>query len=98
MTSSADVLSNLLDSRYSCRAFLSKQVPRDDIERMLGMAQRTASWCNSQPWRVHLTSGAATDRLRGAVYTQAASGAMDPDIPGPAEYRGEYAERRRNAG
>jgi nitroreductase len=98
MTSSADVLSNLLDSRYSCRAFLSKQVPRDDIERMLGMAQRTASWCNSQPWRVHLTSGTATDRLRDAVYTQAASGAMDPDIPGPAEYRGEYAERRRNAG
>ncbi|MFD3809803.1 nitroreductase [Rhodococcus sp. NPDC058639] len=98
MTSSADVLSNLLDSRYSCRAFLSKQVPRDDIEGMLGMAQRTASWCNSQPWRVHLTSGAATDRLRDAVYTQAASGALDPDIPGPAEYRGEYAERRRNAG
>lgn len=98
MTSSADVLSNLLDSRYSCRAFLSKQVPREDIERLLLMGQRTASWCNSQPWRVHLTSGSATDRLRDAVYAQAASGELHPDIAGPSEYRGAYAERRRNAG
>ena len=98
MTGSADVLSNLLDSRYSCRAFLPKEVPREDIERMLRMGQRTASWCNSQPWRVHLTSGEATERLREAVYAQGASGELDPDIAGPAEYRGEYADRRRNAG
>ncbi|WP_068160936.1 nitroreductase [Rhodococcus phenolicus] len=94
----ATVLSTLLDTRYSCRAFLSKQVPREDIERMLRMAQRTPPWCNSQPWQVHVTSGRATDRLREATYEQAASGALDPDIAGPAEYRGEYAERRRSAG
>lgn len=98
MSSAADTLSNLLDSRFSCRAFLSKQVPRDDIERLLNMGRRTASWCNSQPWKVHITSGDATDRLREAVYAQAASGQLDPDIPGPAEYRGAYADRRRGAG
>ncbi|MGV9747354.1 nitroreductase [Rhodococcus zopfii] len=96
--SDATMLSTLLDSRYSCRAFLSKQVPREDIERMLRMAQHTPSWCNSQPWQVHVTSGDATDRLRAATYEQAASGLLDPDIAGPVEYRGEYAERRRNAG
>ncbi|BDB62986.1 MULTISPECIES: nitroreductase [Rhodococcus] len=98
MTSAADTLSSLLDTRFSCRAFLTKQVPREDIERMLQMGQRTASWCNSQPWQVHIVSGDATDRLRDAVYAQATSGNMDPDIPGPAEYRGAYAERRRGAG
>lgn len=94
----ATTLSSLLDNRYSCRAFLSKQVPREDIERMLRMAQRTPSWCNSQPWQVHVTSGDATDRLRAATYEQAVSGVLDPDIASPAEYRGEYAERRRSAG
>lgn len=98
MTSSADTLSQLLDARYSCRAFLSKPVPRDDIERMLRMGQRTASWCNSQPWHVHLLSGGAVDRVRDAVYAQATSGQLDPDIPGPTEYRGVYADRRRAAG
>ncbi|MEE2034536.1 nitroreductase [Rhodococcus chondri] len=98
MTGAADTLSTLLDTRYSCRAFLSKQVPREDIERMLRMGQRTASWCNSQPWQVHLVGGDAIERLREAVYAQAVSGELDPDIPGPAEYRGVYAERRRGAG
>ncbi|UYP18812.1 nitroreductase [Rhodococcus sp. Z13] len=98
MSTAADQLSTLLDTRFSCRAFLSKQVPREDIERMLRMAQRTPSWCNSQPWQVHLVSGEATDRLRAATYAQALSGKLDPDIPGPAEYRGAYADRRRAAG
>lgn len=98
MTSDAQTLSALLDSRYSCRGFLDKQVPREDIERMLQMGQRTASWCNSQPWRVHLVGGKAVERLGQALYAQATSGEFDPDIPGPVEYRGEYAERRRGAG
>ncbi|UYF94887.1 nitroreductase [Rhodococcus aetherivorans] len=91
-------LSTLLDTRYSCRAFLSKPVPREDIETMLRMAQRTPSWCNSQPWEVVVAGGDALERLRTAVYDQAASGHLDPDIPGPAEYRGVYADRRRGAG
>ncbi|NLV81264.1 MAG: nitroreductase [Rhodococcus sp.] len=98
MTSSAAALSQLLDARYSCRGFLPDRVPRADIERMLRMGQRTASWCNSQPWRVHLVGGQALERLRKAAYAQASAGEFDPDIPGPSEYRGVYAERRRGAG
>jgi hypothetical protein len=35
------------------------------------MAQKTASWCNSQPWRVIVTSGVETDRFREAMYKAA---------------------------
>ncbi|MNQ73541.1 Nitroreductase family protein [compost metagenome] len=35
-----------LHARHSCRAFLPEPVPRDTIERILSLAQRTASWCN----------------------------------------------------
>ncbi len=43
------VLEELLSERYSCRAFRPDPVPRLTIERILTAAQKTASWCNSQP-------------------------------------------------
>ena len=45
------VLEELLNERYSVRAFLPREVPRETIEHVLKTAQRTASWCNSQPWQ-----------------------------------------------
>ncbi|HJQ59852.1 MAG TPA: nitroreductase [Vineibacter sp.] len=97
-TSAADVFEQVLARRYSCRGFLPKPVPRPVIERILGMAQRTASWCNAQPWQVIVTSGAATEHFREAVYKNATSQAASPDIPFPREYRGVYLARRRECG
>jgi hypothetical protein len=54
------VLDELLSERFSCRAFLPHGVPRPIIERILSTAQKTASWCNSQPWQLEITSGGAT--------------------------------------
>lgn len=93
-----EVLEDLLARRYSCRGFLPKPVPRQTIERILALAQRTASWCNAQPWQVTITSGAATDRFRDAIYKHAASNAPSADIPFPREYRGTYLARRRECG
>ena len=69
------VLEELLRERYSVRAFLPQPVPRATIERVLVAAQRTASWCNSQPWQVLIASGEAKERFRKAIYAEAASGA-----------------------
>src|SRR6185312_8354221 len=94
-----DVLEELLDERYSVRAFLPKPVPREIIAHVLKVTQRTASWCNSQPWQVVIASGEAKERFRKAIYTQAASGAPhDSDFPYPREYLGIYLERRRESG
>ena len=41
------VLEELLNERYSVRAFLPQEVPRETIGHILTVAQRTASWCNS---------------------------------------------------
>lgn len=97
-SSPAEVLNELLEKRHSCRAFLSKPVPRNVQERLLEMAQRTASWCNSQPWQVHITEGAATERLREALQTAPLPGESGSDFPWPKEYRGVYLERRRECG
>jgi nitroreductase len=94
-----DVLEGLLAARYSCRAFKPDPVPRAVIERIAIAAQRTASWCNSQPWHATIMSGAETERFRKAMYESAASGAESaPDFPWPREYLGVYLARRRESG
>jgi len=93
------VLEELLGERYSCRAFRPDPVPRATVERILKAAQRTASWCNSQPWQVVIASGEAKERFRKAIYATVSSGAPeDGDFPFPREYRGVYLERRRESG
>jgi nitroreductase len=93
------VLEELLNERYSVRAFLPREVPRDTIGHVLKVAQRTASWCNSQPWQVVIASGEAKERFRKLIYAEAASGAAEnSDYPFPREYLGVYLERRRESG
>jgi nitroreductase len=94
-----DVLEELLGERFSCRAFRPDPVPRATIERILAAAQKTASWCNSQPWRLEIASGAATEEFRELMYGVASGGRPNSgDFPFPREYRGVYLERRRESG
>jgi nitroreductase len=93
------VLEELLNERYSVRAFLPQAVPRETIAHILSVAQRTASWCNSQPWQVVIASGEAKERFRRLIYADAASGAAHgSDFPFPREYKGVYLQRRRESG
>lgn len=93
------VLDRLLATRFSCRAFHPEAVPEATIRRILSIAQRTATWCNTQPWQVTLTMPPATDRLRKLLYARAAEGIHDPsDLTWPREYRGIYLQRRRETG
>ncbi len=88
----------LLKERYSCRAFLPRQVETAAITRALEIAQRTPSWCNSQPWQVVITRGDATDRFRDALFEYSSGRKPEPDFAFPREYRGVYLERRRECG
>jgi nitroreductase len=94
----SSVLNSILSSRHSCRGFQSRNVPRSDIERMLELAQKTPSWCNTQPWNVSIISGQAKERLSEALIQEAAAGVKQSDLEAPAKYRGIYQERRRESG
>src|SRR5260370_41994182 len=98
-TAPIEILEDLLASRFSCRAFRPDPVPRATIERIFTAAQRTASWCNSQPWQLAIASGTATKKFRDVVYGAASSGEPNSGgFPFPREYRGVYLERRRESG
>src|SRR3546814_501065 len=85
----------LLATRHSCRAFLPDRFPQPTFDGIRALAQRTASWCNAQPWQVIVASGAATDRFRDALAQPAPA---VPDLPFPEDYPDEYSMRRRECG
>ena len=87
----------LLSERYSCRAFLPDPVPDEIIERLFGAAQRTASWCNTQPWQVHLLGGEAISRFSREITEHVLSHEQSADL-GMPEYEDVYLERRRESG
>ncbi|MBF6127095.1 nitroreductase [Nocardia brasiliensis] len=91
-------LTRLLDERWTCRQFLADPVPRAVIEQLLRLSQRTASWCNTQPWQVVLTEGAGTDRFRAALLEHVRTATPEPDFAFPAQYAGVYRDRRRACG
>ncbi len=88
-----------LSNRYSCRRFKQDAVPIDLIHKILTAAQKTPSWCNTQPWDVHVVSGEALQTLSGKLEKQAASGATpNPDFSFPERYEGDYRDRRKVCG
>ncbi|WP_084728732.1 nitroreductase [Streptacidiphilus neutrinimicus] len=92
------ILSRLLDDRWTCRKFLAEEVPQERIERLLTLAQRTPSWCNTQPWQVVVTSGRSTERFRAALSEHVLSQQPAADFAFPAQYAGVYRDRRRACG
>lgn len=93
------VLEQLLVSRHSCRAFTPATVDRTELERVLAMGQRTATWCNTQPWTSYVLSGETLERTRAALIAHVTGGAgKEPDLLDPETYTGERLTRRRQAG
>lgn len=89
----------VMRQRFSARAFRPDPVPEEALARILELAQCTPSWCNTQPWGLVITRGAATVRFREALYAHAKSGAAHaPDHPFPLAYEGVYRERRKVCG
>src|SRR3546814_7192179 len=94
------MVATLLQERFTCRAYKPDEVAESDIREILNQCRLTPSWCNTQPWHVVVTRGAATARLSNALYARATSGDAppNPDLAFPEAYRGVYDERRRACG
>ena len=93
----ATTLEDLLLRRHSCRGFLPDPVPDAIIARIVEIAQRTASWCNAQPWQLDITRGAGTEAFRTLMGAHVEDQPIT-DFEWPRAYRGVYGERRRACG
>ena len=98
-TEQTQSLSEAVNSRHSCRSFRSTPIPNDQIRQIFTLAQQTPSWCNTQPWHVQFLTGAATRDFASELTRHAASDPSgNPDLQFPAEYVGEFGQRRRSSG
>jgi nitroreductase len=61
------VVDAAITSRRSMRAFLPDPVPRSTVEDILRIASRAPSGTNTQPWKVHVLTGAALHALSAAI-------------------------------
>jgi len=90
-------------SRRSIRAFLPTAVPRQEIEAMLDVARHCASGVNTQPWQVHVLTGAVKERVSAAILATYENPARlaEQDEPYdyyPTEWVSPYVDRRRKVG
>lgn len=90
-----------LHGRRSIRAFLPRPVEPALVRRLLAAAARAPSGTNMQPWRVHVVTGAARERLCGAVVEAHLAGQAEPDPDYayyPPQFFEPYLSRRRKVG
>lgn len=85
----------ILERRASVRAFAPEPLPRERLAALFATAQRAASWCNIQPWRVVVTEPPRTDEVRAALLAAARAGLPGPEIAFPLNYPEPYGAHRR---
>jgi nitroreductase len=93
-----DIFEAIAARRRSVRAFLPMPVDRAIIARAILAAGTAPSSCNTQPWSIHIASGDAIERLRGALIEAAKQGTPSAsEVEHAAPYRGVYRDRQIDA-
>jgi nitroreductase len=90
-------------SRRSVRAFLPTPVSQETVESILDVARFAATGVNIQPWRVHVVTGHAKDRICAAIQRINSHSTLDETCTDewdyyPREWISPYLERRRAVG
>jgi nitroreductase len=90
-----------IDSRMSCRAYLSTPVPVATLRAILDAARRAPSGGNLQPWRVYALTGAPLAELlrqvRGKLFEHPRGEGSEYDVY-PAGLGEPYRSRRYKCG
>jgi nitroreductase len=92
-----------ITSRRSIRAFLQTPVAEATVREILDVSSRAPSGTNTQPWKVHVLSGNARQRLSDAImaaYEDPAERAQHTEEYDyyPREWVSPYIDRRRKIG
>ncbi|MAL96681.1 MAG: nitroreductase [Haliea sp.] len=95
--SDSAAFARIVQARRSIRAFLPEPVAPEILEAVFAEAARAPSNCNTQPWAVHVASGAAIEALRQRLPADFMAGKMRMDFPYDGKYEGVYRERQHAA-
>lgn len=91
--------SETVRARRSFRAFHPRPIADEVIREVLEEAQLAPSNCNTQPWNVHIVSGAKRDELSQALHEANDAGRVSSDFSwDEMAFDDCYGERRRDHG
>ncbi|KAF9268587.1 nitroreductase [Marasmius fiardii PR-910] len=99
-----EAVDSIMKSRYSCRWFLPKPVPRRVMEEIIDAARFTPSGNNMQPWEKVYCIGGEDLKIIGQALLDASREQPNPYAsqyhyyPDPAVTPPHYAKRRQEAG
>jgi nitroreductase len=95
MLPTAMSVSEVLQKRFSIRAFKDTPVPQQVLDEIFTLAQHAPSNCNIQPCRAYVVSGAKKDQLKTELVEAVASGKPpNPDFEWNVGYQGVHRERQ----
>ncbi|NQY27122.1 MAG: nitroreductase [Piscirickettsiaceae bacterium] len=93
-------INDAISQRHSTRAFLDKNVSREQVNRILDIARHAPSGANTQPWRVAVVSGKSKNTLQKKIEHAFNSG-VDAQISYqyyPITWKPIYKSRRKECG
>ncbi|TDR85149.1 nitroreductase [Enterovirga rhinocerotis] len=96
----AEAVDGAITTRRSIRGFLPDPVPMETVRHLLALASRAPSGSNVQPWKSHVVTGAALQRLKDDLFAVFDSGAPEQREYEyyPRNWRSPYLDRRRKVG
>ena len=97
MSDESEIFRDIVTRRRSLRAFRSQPVAPDILESVFTTAMKAPSNCNTQPWLVHVASGASLQNLREEMPKRFMAGEMSMDFPYDGSYEGVYKQRQYGA-
>ncbi len=88
-------VSQVLESRSSCRSFKKEEVDQDLLNALFNKAQQSPSNCNVQPWQVIVVSGKKKDELKNRLIQNVMQQQKpNPDFDWEIAYQNEHRERQ----
>jgi hypothetical protein len=90
----AQQFADMVRSRHSIRAFLPDRIDQHLLDEVFSVAGTAPSNCNTQPWLVHVLSGASRDTMSAALLKTIGEGEHVLDFPYDGKYDGVYRQRQ----
>jgi len=88
-------VSEVLQQRFSVRAFKDAPVPQEVLDAIFTLARHAPSNCNIQPCQAYVVSGANKDQLKAELVDAVSSGKpANPDFEWDVRYQGVHRERQ----
>lgn len=88
-------LDQAMQERRSIRGFTKEPVPRALLEEIIALANRAPSSMNTQPWHLHVLTGAPLEKVREGNSSRMLAGIPPQrEIPDHGAYDGVHRERQ----